>query len=340
MSSSSTPKSFNLAIIGGGISGLTLAIALHKRNIPITIYESAASFGEIGAGLGFQPNSVRTMELIAPGIKEGFLRCANNQETDPPKWFDVRIGDTREADSEGFVREKDGRKIKLGDPIFTIPARPGPRGGVHRAHFLDELVKLLPEGIAQFVKRLVEVTETDGGDAVLHFADGTTAQHTAVIGCDGIKSRTREIVLGKVEARPLFSGKYAYRAILPMQKALEFLEHEQATTPQMYCGYQRHVLTFPIANGTIFNGMPLVQFQHRFQAKGTHSGGFQLPGPVDQPRVGSQNIERRHARRLRTLGRESKIDHSEREEPKHLGALQPRPSAHIIPNPPAYMLTW
>ncbi|KAL5396525.1 hypothetical protein PMIN06_001610 [Paraphaeosphaeria minitans] len=262
MSSSSTPKSFNLAIIGGGISGLTLAIALHKRNIPITIYESAASFGEIGAGLGFQPNSVRTMELIAPGIKEGFLRCANNQETDPPKWFDVRIGDTREADSEGFVREKDGRKIKLGDPIFTIPARPGPRGGVHRAHFLDELVKLLPEGIAQFVKRLVEVTETDGGDAVLHFADGTTAQHTAVIGCDGIKSRTREIVLGKVEARPLFSGKYAYRAILPMQKALEFLEHEQATTPQMYCGYQRHVLTFPIANGTIFN---VVAFSSRAQ---------------------------------------------------------------------------
>lgn len=260
MGDPSLPKSFNLAIVGGGISGLTLAIALHERNIPITVYESAASFGEIGAGLGFQPNSVRTMELIAPGIKEGFLRCANNEETDPPQWFDVRIGDTRKADSEGTVREVDGKKIKLGEPIFMIPARPGPRGGVHRAHFLDELIKLLPEGIAQFKKKLLNVTEAAGGDAVLHFVDGTTAQHTAVIGCDGIKSRTREIVLGKEEAQPLFSGKYAYRAILPMTKAVEFLEHKQATTPQMYCGYKRHVLTFPIANGTIFNGMTHLSF--------------------------------------------------------------------------------
>ncbi|KAF2447513.1 FAD/NAD(P)-binding domain-containing protein [Karstenula rhodostoma CBS 690.94] len=253
MGTTPPPKPFNLAIIGGGISGLTLAIALHARNIPTTVYESAASFGEIGAGVGFQPNFVRTMALIAPGIKEGFLRCSDNGESEPPKWFDVRIGDTRNADSGGFVREKDGRGIRLGDAIFTIPARPGPGGGVHRAHFLDELIRLLPGGIAQFRKRLVGVTEGGGGDAVLHFADGTTARHTAVIGCDGIKSRTREIVLGRDEARPLFSGKYAYRAILPMQKALEFLDDREATTPQMYCGYKRHVLTFPIANGTIFN---------------------------------------------------------------------------------------
>ncbi|KAF1971239.1 FAD/NAD(P)-binding domain-containing protein [Bimuria novae-zelandiae CBS 107.79] len=257
MNTFSQPKTFNLAIVGGGISGLTLAIALQKHDIPITVYESAASFGEIGAGVGFEANFVRTMELISPGIKEGFLRCSNNVETEPPKWFDVRIGDTQKADSEGSVYEKDGRKIRIGEPIFTIPARRGPRGGVHRAHFLDELIKLLPPGIAQFKKKLVDVTETSGGDAVLHFADGTTAQHTAVIGCDGIKSRTRELVLNREEARPVFSGKYAYRGIIPMQKAVEFLGDEEPRTPQMYCGYKGHVLTFPIANGTIFNGMAL-----------------------------------------------------------------------------------
>lgn len=271
MGSSPSPKSFNLAIVGGGISGLTLAIALHERHIPITVYESAASFGEIGAGLGLQPNSVRVMEMIAPGIKEGFLRCANNEETDPPQWFDVRIGDARKADSEGVVRVKDGRKIKLGERIFMLPAREGPRGGVHRAHFLDELIKLLPEGIAQFKKKLLDVTAAADGDAVLHFADGTTAQHTAVIGCDGIKSRTREIVLGKEDARPVFTGKYAYRAILPMTKALEFLEGKQATTPQMYCGYQRHVLTFPIASGTIFNGIVLTWTSRRLGTNKRHS---------------------------------------------------------------------
>jgi salicylate hydroxylase len=93
------------------------------------------------------------------------------------------------------------------------------------------------------------------GDAVLHFEDGSTAQHTAVLGCDGIKSRTRPIVLGESEEMAAqFSGKYAYRGLIPMAKALEIIGTDEPRTPQMYVGYDGHVLTFPIANGTIFNG--------------------------------------------------------------------------------------
>ncbi|KAF2691017.1 FAD/NAD(P)-binding domain-containing protein [Lentithecium fluviatile CBS 122367] len=257
-----SPEPISIAIIGGGISGLLLAHALLTRSsfITITVYESATQFGEIGAGVGFEPHFVRIMNHISPKIREGFLRCCSNNgpETDPPKWFDVRIGDCTRADAEGVVHHrKDGRKVRLSEPLFVVPARKGERGGVHRAHFLDELVKLLPQDICQFRKRLVDVAEAaDGsGDAVLHFADGTTAQHTAVIGCDGIKSRTRELVLGKKAARPVFSGKYAYRGLIPMHKAVEILGEEQPRTSQMYCGHKGHVLTFPIANGTVMNGM-------------------------------------------------------------------------------------
>lgn len=200
---------------------------------------------------------VRIMELISPKIKEGFLRCANNVDRDPPVWFTVRVGDQRKADENGVVLQRDGKDIKIGEPLFDMPARPGPRGGVHRAHFLDELVKLIPASTTQFRKKLVDITEVEdgSGDAVLHFADGTTAQHSAVIGCDGIKSRTREIVLGKKEAEPVFSGKYAYRGLIPMEKAKEIIGREEPQTPQMFVGYGGHVLTFPIANGTIMNGM-------------------------------------------------------------------------------------
>ncbi|KAF2468575.1 salicylate 1-hydroxylase-like protein [Lindgomyces ingoldianus] len=255
MGSSLPPKPFNIAIIGGGIAGLTLTISLLKHNIPLTLYEAASQFEEIGAGVGFEPCMVRIMDLISPGIKEGFLRCANNVELDPPLWFTVRVGDRRKEDEEGVVLQKDGRKIRLGEPIFEMPARRGPRGGVHRAQFLDELVKLVPADVAKFRKKLVNITRADDGsdDAVLHFADGTTAQHSAVIGCDGIKSRTREVVLGKDEAQPVFSGKYVYRGLIPMQKAKEIMGEQEPTTPQMYVGYSGHVLTFPIANGTIMN---------------------------------------------------------------------------------------
>jgi salicylate hydroxylase len=245
----STQKPPSIAIIGGGIAGLTLTIALLRKcpHIPITLYESASAFGEVGAGVGFQPAMVRTMSLIDPRIVTAFEKCSKgNTKTDPPRWFTVRVGDARKKDA------------KLEEEVFVIPARRGLGGGVHRAHFLDELVKLVPPGIAQFRKKLLDITEaTDGsGDAILHFADGTITQHLAVLGCDGIKSRTRSIVLGDSDsaAKAVFSGKYAYRGLIPMVKAVEIMGEETTRTPQMHLGYGGHVLTFPIANGTIMNG--------------------------------------------------------------------------------------
>ncbi|KAI4906707.1 hypothetical protein J4E90_010166 [Alternaria incomplexa] len=237
----------SIAIVGGGIAGLTLTIAILTKcpHISVTLYESAAAFGEIGAGVGFSPVMVRTMALIDSRIAEAFVKCSKgNTVTDPPNWFHVRVGDERKKD------------VKLGEEIFVIPGRKGPGGGVHRAHFLDELVKLVPEGVAQFKKRVFEITEADdgSGDAILHFADGSTAQHSAVLGCDGIKSRVRSLVLGDSEAaKAVFSGKYAYRGLLPMAEAVDILGDETPRTPQMYMGYHGHVLTFPIANGTLFN---------------------------------------------------------------------------------------
>jgi len=240
----------SVAIVGGGIAGVTLTIALLQKcpHMRVTLYESASAFGEIGAGVGFQPVMVRTMCLIDPRIGAAFEKCNKGNEDvfDPPLWFRMRVGDERKKD------------VKLGEQIFEIPARKGPRGGVHRAHFLDELVKLVPEGVAQFKKKLIDVVETgdEGGNVLLSFEDGTTAIHDVVLGCDGIKSRTRPIVLGgdSEAAKAVFSGKYAYRGVLPMVKALEILG-DSAKDPQMFMGYHGHVLTFPIANGKMFNGM-------------------------------------------------------------------------------------
>jgi salicylate hydroxylase len=155
-----------IAIVGGGIAGLTLTIALltHCPYFTITLYESAAAFGEIGAGVGFEPVMVRTMALIDPRIKVAFERCAKgNTVTDPPRFFTVRVGDQRKANEDGVVLERDGNKIKLGEELYAIPSRKGPRGGIHRAHFLDELVKLIPDGVAQFRKKLVNVRKAEDG---------------------------------------------------------------------------------------------------------------------------------------------------------------------------------
>jgi salicylate hydroxylase len=92
-------------------------------------------------------------------------------------------------------------------------------------------------------------------DVVLNFADGSTAQHTAVFGCDGIKSRLRPIVLARSDPAPaVFSGKYVYRGLLPMDKAIEIMGGDEHRTPQLHMGYHGHLITFPIAGGKIMNG--------------------------------------------------------------------------------------
>ncbi|KAJ4365610.1 hypothetical protein N0V83_008230 [Neocucurbitaria cava] len=249
-------RPYSLAIVGGGISGLSLAITLLQYDVPLTIYEAAPSFSEIGAGVAFGPNAGRAMELMSPKIYDAFKKCktGNVWEAQQNSWFTIRVGDARKAGQDGYVKE--GKKV--GDKLFDVPLTSGgTRGGVYRAHFLDELVKDVPANVAKFDKRLVELTDApDGtGDMVLHFADGTTAQHSAVIGCDGIKSKTRTWLLGADDpaAHAVFSGKYAYRGLIPMDKAIELLGEEVAQNSQLFLGYHGHLLTFPIEKGKTMN---------------------------------------------------------------------------------------
>lgn len=60
---------------------------------------------------------------------------------------------------------------------------------VHRAHFLDELVNLIPKQRAHFGKRLVEIEDkcTTGGRVTLRFKDGSSTAADAVVGADGIR---------------------------------------------------------------------------------------------------------------------------------------------------------
>lgn len=241
-------RSFNVAIVGGGIAGATLAVALLKHKVPVTIYESAAQFGEIGAGVALGANAARAMELISADVKRGFDRVGTfNLSTNKKNvWFDFRRGVGAKG---GHANEDQGR-------LITTVETPSGSAYVHRADFLDELVKLIPQSVTHFGKRLQDIETLSDCNVKLLFTDGTSAVHSAVIGCDGIKSRTRQVILGDNDpaAHAVFSGKYAYRGLIPMDKAAALLGDELARNSQMYLGYHGHVLTFPIKHGDIMNG--------------------------------------------------------------------------------------
>lgn len=235
-------RPFNIAIIGGGITGLTLAIALLKRGVPCTVYEQSASFREIGAGVGLHAGAVAALGHCDPAARAGFERvCTVNAWPSKRRvWFDV-------FDGTADVPAKELR------PEFTI-ANDGRRGGgsCHRARFLDELVGLLPADgsrkVAEFGKRLERIEQDDGekggGGLRITFTDGSVALADAVVGCDGIKSRTREILLGdEKRAKCSYSRKYAYRCLIPMPEAVEALGEEKAANTSLWVSPKLPILS-------------------------------------------------------------------------------------------------
>lgn len=218
-------QNLKYAIIGGGIAGLTLAIALHHRGVSVKIYEQAAQFGEIGAGVSFTPNAVQAMRMCHPGVEEAFEKvCTRNMWPSKQKvWFDYYDGQTKDVEA------------KAQKPAFSISNNVG-QNGVHRAHFLDELVKLVPPELASFGKRLEKFEQAEDGEYTLFFCDGSTAQADAILACDGIKSQVRQRLFGADHpcAFPSYTHKYAYRVLVPMEDAENAIGKEKAQNAGMH----------------------------------------------------------------------------------------------------------
>jgi len=155
----------DIAIIGGGIAGLSLALGLVTRNINFRVYERASGFREIGAGIGFTPNAEWAMKAIDPQIHAAFKKVATPNTSD---WFHWVDGHSEKGDDARLTEDDYIFKLYLGERGFE---------GCHRADFLDELVKLIPTEKIEFQKHLSQIVDRgDGEKLLLKFHDGTEAQ--------------------------------------------------------------------------------------------------------------------------------------------------------------------
>lgn len=232
-------KQFNIAVVGGGLSGLSLAIGLTQRGISAQVYEGASSWTDAGAGLVFAKNSMDAMRKISPDIYEAFAKRSSGQgwESKKTTYMDYRNGLT------------DGELV-----TSVICANTG-QESVHRTLFAKDLVSLLPEGSFHMGKRLVDLTTRDSGRYTLTFADGESADADAVVGGDGIKSKCRQILLGEnsSEATPKYAGEFAYRGMVPMERAVAVLGEEFARNSMVNMGPDCLTTTYPVEKGTLLN---------------------------------------------------------------------------------------
>ncbi|XPS95368.1 hypothetical protein M3J09_004659 [Ascochyta lentis] len=237
-----------VAIIGGGITGLALAIGLLQRNIKFRIYERAHTFREIGAGIAFTPNAERAMTALNPALHAAFRKVASQNEED---YFYYMDGYKYNEENPGH--EETMLKLYLGERGFE---------GCRRPDFMAEMVKLIPAEYIELDKDLVSVSEEEEEDEKirLSFRDCSTATADVVIGCDGIHSIMRELMFGPghPSCSPSYSHKYAIRSLIPMDKARAALGVFKTSNRIMHCGPGAHALTFPVANNEILNVVAFV----------------------------------------------------------------------------------
>ncbi|KAB8274365.1 hypothetical protein BDV30DRAFT_248549 [Aspergillus minisclerotigenes] len=166
------PPKLRIAIAGGGIAGLTAAIALQKHpQVDVQIYERAKEFKEIGASIGISPNGLRTLEKLRVENALSAEVCSR-QKSDWPMIFRYwKTGEIIGYDTHRTVKTK---------KHFT--AR------YHRTHLQQALLENVQGDIVHLNKRIVTASVDHTVGVVLEFADGTTATADICLGADGIHS--------------------------------------------------------------------------------------------------------------------------------------------------------
>ncbi len=176
-------------IVGGGIGGLTAAVALGRAGVEVAVFERAPELKEIGAGISLWANATR--ELGELGLYDA-VRAAGAAEIG---------GELRSWRGEVILKIPAGDlRSSFGDANLAV----------HRADLQGAVFSALPTGTVRLGAEFVGF-EQNGEGVVARFADGREERGDFLVGADGLHSSVRAQLFGR--RAPRYAGYTAWRGV-------------------------------------------------------------------------------------------------------------------------------
>lgn len=229
-----------VVVVGGGIGGVAMALALGRQGHRVQLLEQADQIGAIGYGVQMGPNVMPMLDELGVGAE---VRAAAYFPKDI-LLYDYLTGQTLSH-------------IPLQTTEFAQRYRSQPYLAIHRVDMHELLLKACEKYPHISLNQSTTVTGyTQTGDAVsLHTAQGETIPAVAVVACDGLRSRLRAQM--RPDDVPRESGYVAHRSLIPMEQAPAEVQQRQGVT--MWAGPGLHVIYYPLRQASLLNIVLVVQ---------------------------------------------------------------------------------
>jgi salicylate hydroxylase len=221
----------NIAIVGGGIGGLTAALALLRRGIDVDVYEQAPELRELGAGVQISANGTRVLHALG-------LKAALQQVQVLPAGKAIRLWNTGQSWKLFDLGMESVERY--GFPYITIH-----RGDLHSV--IAQAVLQTKPGAIRLNRKCVGLSQTPD-HVELRFETGEPITANIVVGADGVHSVVRETLFGAT--KPEFCGIIAWRGVIPMGRVPASISRTIGTN---WVGPGGHVVHYPLRAGTLLN---------------------------------------------------------------------------------------
>jgi salicylate hydroxylase len=232
-----TVKDLRVAIIGAGIGGLALGLALRERGIAAEVFEQAPALTELGAAVGVGGNATRLLRRM------GLLEELESVATVPTELV-YRHWRTGERIAAHPVRNDDAYLKRVGAPWL----------GIHRAEYQRVLGTAYGSEGLHLGHRLVDLVQ-EPDVVTLTFANGRTAQADLVVGADGVRSVVRGCVTDGDDI--VYSGTSGFRGIVAREQLAALPDPEAI---QFWMGPDAHLLHYAIGgNANEVNFLAVVE---------------------------------------------------------------------------------